>query len=188
MRSLLRNAFTRWRASWLRLAGVQLPAPSFIQGGTCIRHVFVRGQRGTITFGRRTMVSHGVVIESWGGTVSVGHDVFFGPYAVIYGHGDVTIGDDCLIAMRCTILSSNHALPAVDKLVRHQPDELRPTRIGRDVWLGAGATVLGGVTIGDGCVVGAGAVVTKSLPAGAIAVGIPARIQGWRGDAPPPPQ
>ena len=64
--------------------------------------------------------------------------------------------------------------------VRSQPDLLLPTKIGRDVWLGAGVTVLGGVTIGEGCIVGAGAVVTKDLPPGSISHGTPAVIKGWR--------
>ncbi|NMB23268.1 MAG: sugar O-acetyltransferase, partial [Corynebacterium sp.] len=48
--------------------------------------------------------------------------------------------------------------------------------IGEDVWLGGGVTVVGGVSIGDRAVIGAGAVVTRDIPADAIAVGSPARV------------
>jgi acetyltransferase-like isoleucine patch superfamily enzyme len=106
--------------------------------------------------------------------------VFIGPQVVIYGHGGVEIGDDTLISMHCCILSSNHTVPAAAKKIRDQPDLLLPTKIGRDVWLGAGVKVLGGVTIGDGCVVGAGAVVTRDLPPYSIAMGVPARVTGRR--------
>ncbi|MBJ7326566.1 MAG: hypothetical protein JHC52_04385 [Chthoniobacterales bacterium] len=78
--------------------------------------------------------------------------------------------------MHCTILSSNHAIPAMGTLIRDVPDELLPTKIGRDVWIGANAVILGGVTIGDGAVVAAGAVVTKDVEAGAVVAGVPARL------------
>ncbi len=52
--------------------------------------------------------------------------------------------------------------------------------LGDGVWLGAGAKILDGVTIGDHAIVGAGAVVREAVPAGAIAVGVPARIIGTR--------
>jgi maltose O-acetyltransferase len=60
--------------------------------------------------------------------------------------------------------------------MRWEPDVLLPTKIGRDVWIGANAVVLGGVTIGDGAVVAAGSVVTKDVEPGAIVVGNPARL------------
>jgi len=82
--------------------------------------------------------------------------------------------------MHCCIVSSNHTVPDRGKIIRQQPDILLPTKIGRDVWLGAGVKVMGGVTIGDGCVVGAGAVVTHDLPPYAIAVGVPAKVIGQR--------
>jgi acetyltransferase-like isoleucine patch superfamily enzyme len=94
---------------------------------------------------------------------------------VIYGHGGVKIGEYTLVSMHCTILSSNHAIPAVGTLIRDVADELLPTKIGRDVWIGANAVILGGVTIGDGAVVAAGAVVTKDVEAGVVVAGVPAR-------------
>ena len=92
-----------------------------------------------------------------------------------------------MIAMHCRILSSNHSAPPLGTDIRSQADILLPTRIGRNVWLGAGVTVLGGDTIGDGCIIGAGAVVTKDLPPGAIAYGTPATVRSFRPGAPPLP-
>jgi maltose O-acetyltransferase len=54
----------------------------------------------------------------------------------------------------------------------------RPVRIGRNVWIGAGANILPGVTIGDDALIGAGSVVTRDVPSGAIAFGNPARLRG----------
>ncbi|MCC6416505.1 MAG: acyltransferase [Opitutaceae bacterium] len=125
-------------------------------------------------------LSNACLLYPYGGHIQLAHRIFIGPGAIIYGHGGVEVGDHTLISMHCRILSSNHAMPPLGTIIRLQPDELRPTKIGRDVWLGAGVTVLGGVTIGDGCIVGAGAVVTKDLPPGAIAYGVPASMHGWR--------
>ena len=58
-----------------------------------------------------------------------------------------------------------------------------PIHIGNKVWLGANVTVLPGVTIGDGAIIAAGAVVTKDVPAGAVAAGVPARIIKQSGGA-----
>ncbi len=125
------------------------------------------------------------MLHAFGGSINIGARVYFGPYAIVYGHGGVVIGEDSLISMHCRILSSNHAVPARDRHIRWEPDVLLPTRIGKDVWLGAGVTVLGGVTIGDHCVVGAGAVVAKDLPPGSIALGVPARVVKSRPETDP---
>lgn len=175
----------RWRALRLKAAGVRLAPGYRLAAGI---HAS-RGERdhrpGEIDIGLGCWLEEGVVLAGFGGRIGLGRNVFLGPYTVVYGHGGVTIGDDCLIAMHCRILSSNHTLAPLGTAIRTQPDELRPTVIGRDVWLGAGVTVLGGVTLGDGCIVGAGAVVTKDLPPGAIAHGIPATVKGWREGAGP---
>ena len=63
-----------------------------------------------------------------------------------------------------------------------QPRVERSVVIGDDVWLGARVIVVAGVEIGDGCIIGASSVVTRSIPAGSIAVGNPARVVGRRGE------
>ena len=121
-------------------------------------------------------------LEAWGGRITLGRNVFVGPQTVIYGHGGVVIGDSVLISMHCRILSSNHTLPDIGTRIRSVPDILAPTSIGSDVWIGGGVTVLGGVTIGDGAVIGAGSVVSRDVPPGAIAVGVPAKVIRLRGN------
>jgi acetyltransferase-like isoleucine patch superfamily enzyme len=166
----------RARRFQLARRGVNLDRSCFVD-----RMVSV-GPRGRISppssiqVGPECQLGVGVELNPWGGRISIGRDVFVGPYVVIYGHGGVTIGDHSLISMHCCIVSSNHTISERGSIIRHEPDILLPTRIGSDAWLGAGVKVLGGVTIGDGCVVGAGAVVTKDLPPYSIAVGIPAKV------------
>jgi acetyltransferase-like isoleucine patch superfamily enzyme len=184
MKPLLKNCLRFARTQRLRLLGAKIDAPRFLAAGLDVRAGFGATGPGRISVAPGAWIESGVVLHAYGGIIQLGRDVFLGPGTVIYGHGGVEIGDDCLIAMHCRIVSSNHTLPPVGTMIRSQPDVLLPTRIGRDVWLGAGATILGGVTLGDGCVVGAGAVVTKDLPAGAIAFGVPAEIKGWREGAP----
>jgi acetyltransferase-like isoleucine patch superfamily enzyme len=138
------------------------------------------GPDGRISIGRHCELQHGVTLHAYGGRISIADNVFIGPQVVIYGHGSVDIGQDALIAMHCRILSSNHTIPAAGVTIRSCPDIRLPTRIGRDVWLGAGVTVLGGVTIGDGCIVGAGSLVASDIPTNTISFGVPATVRRVR--------
>jgi len=183
MTTLAKSMQRALRSFRLRLAGAVLGPPKLLGAGIDCRPGFA-ARRGTVVIDEGAWIEQGAVLHAFGGSIRLGRDVFLGPHTVIYGHGGVEIGDACLIAMHCRIVSSNHTVPPFGTDIRSQPDVLLPTRIGRDVWLGAGVTVLGGVTIGDGCIVGAGAVVTRDLPAGSIAHGVPATVRARREGAP----
>lgn len=178
--SFVLNRLKPWRNTWraflLRRIGVQVDTSSLIAANVMASLGFSQGKRGHIKIDAKTQICNGVVLDCWGGSITIKENVFLGPYTVIYGHGGVMIGKDTLISMHCRILSSNHTIPDRNCRIRSMPDILLPVTIGEDVWLGAGATVLGGVTVGDGCVVGAGAVVTKDLPPYSVAVGTPAKV------------
>jgi acetyltransferase-like isoleucine patch superfamily enzyme len=86
---------------------------------------------------------------------------------------DIHIGDGCLIASKATILCHEH-------VYRDEQNPELPLRkkvlIGRRCFIGVGAFILPGVNIGDDCIIGAGTVVTKDIPAGSLAVGVPAKV------------
>jgi len=96
--------------------------------------------------------------------------------------GRIIIGDHVSLAPGVFITASDYRFVA-GKPFREQPKRERDIVIGNDVWLGAGVVITAGVTIGHGCIVGAGAVVTHDLPAGSIAVGVPARVISSRPSA-----
>lgn len=102
--------------------------------------------------------------------VSIGRDVVIMPGCLMMSAGGITIGDGAMIAANVQLISNNH-----DLYERHVIT-CRPIHIGRNAWIGAGATILPGVTVGDNAVIGAASVVTKDIPADTIAVGNPARI------------
>lgn len=143
----------------------------------------IRDQRkGKITIADNCEITKGCILKAYGGKIAIENNVFLGEYSVIYGHGEVTIGKNTLIAMHSCIVSSNHTIPNKTTIIRSQPDILLPVKIGNDVWIGAGAKILGGTTIGDGAIIGAGSVVSKDIPPYAIAVGVPAKVIGYRND------
>lgn len=171
------------RVATLRACGARLGRGCVVDANADLRPGLAAERRGSIELGNSCRVASGAILRPYGGSIRAGRDTFIGEHVVVYGHGGVDIGEECLIATHCRILSSEHTLSPAGLAIRTQPDIPKPTRLGRDVWLGAGVTVLGGVTIGEGCVVGAGAVVTRDLPPFSIAVGVPARVVGKRSNA-----
>lgn len=101
--------------------------------------------------------------------------------AVLHAWNSIEVGDRVMIGAAALIYDSDfHPLNAED---RSRLDDSKvataPVVIGPDVWIGARAMVLKGVTIGRGAIVAAGAVVTKDVPAGAIVGGVPAKVVGY---------
>jgi acetyltransferase-like isoleucine patch superfamily enzyme len=94
----------------------------------------------------------------------------------------IEIGSGVMIAPTCALYSYNHGI-APNQTIRKQPLQSKgPIIIGDEAWLGVRATILSGVKIGNGAVIGAGSVVYNDVPDGAIAVGVPARIQKNRSE------
>lgn len=86
--------------------------------------------------------------------------------------GGITLEDGVLIGPQVKLITENHA----EEPDKRQHVYSRPILIKRKAWLGAGVTVLPGVTIGENAIVGAGSVVTKDVPDNAVVVGTPAKI------------
>lgn len=111
----------------------------------------------------------------YGYNIALGDGVFMNFGCVVLDVVDVTIGDGTQIGPGVQILTADH--PRDPELRRSGLEFGRPIRIGSNVWIGGGAIILPGVTIGDDALIGAGAVVTRDVPAGATAVGNPARVR-----------
>src|SRR3954453_20653390 len=108
-----------------------------------------------------------------GGDTTVGRNVFINQNCTFYDLGGIDIADDVLIGPNVSLITSSHPL---------QPSERRagviakPIVIERNVWIAAGAIIIGGVTVGENSVVAAGSVVTKNVPANTLVGGNPARV------------
>ena len=110
----------------------------------------------------------------YGSNVSIGDNVFVNFSAVILGCAPVTIGDGTQIAPGVQLLAADHPRDAQTR--RDLLELARPISIGSNVWLGAAAIVLPGVSVGADSIIGAGSVVTRDIPSGVLAVGNPCRV------------
>ena len=108
----------------------------------------------------------------YGKHITVGEGVFINACCHFQDHGGVTIGDGCQIGHNVVFATLNHGLAPADRKHTYPA----PITLGRNVWVGSNSTILQGVTIGDNAVIAAGAVVTKDVPAGTVAGGVPARF------------
>ena len=93
---------------------------------------------------------------------------------VLLDTSPIRIGEGTFIAPGCVLACAGHAVDPEQRVEGIQTSA--PITIGDNVWLGANVTVCGGVTIGDGAVIGAGSVVTRDVPAGMLAAGVPCRV------------
>lgn len=111
---------------------------------------------------------------STGGTdIRIGRNVFINQNCTMYDLAGLDIGDDVMIGPNVSIITSCHPISPSQ---RHTAVIAKPIRIERNVWIGAGATIIGGVTIGENSVVGAGSVVTRDVPSNTLVGGNPAKV------------
>jgi acetyltransferase-like isoleucine patch superfamily enzyme len=130
--------------------------------------------------GRFKQKGKGVIVKGGDG-LTVGHHVYLSDYVWINAAGGVTIGNDVNVGVGVIIHSANHRYRDPSQLIRLQGHDFKPVTIGSDVWIGARAIILPGVTVGEGAVVAAGAVVTKDVEPYAVVAGVPAAIITRRG-------
>ena len=124
-----------------------------------------------------------VIFANESSSIVLGNNVFIGDYSTIRTtHATVEIGDNSMISQHVKIIATNHKFIEKDKLIIAQKMDTKKlgVKIGSDVWIGAGATILPGVIIGNGAVIGANAVVANDIPEYAIAIGIPAKVIKYR--------
>lgn len=110
----------------------------------------------------------------YGYNVSVGEYFFANHNLMLTDGGKINFGDHVFIAPNCCFTTAEHAIDPKQRMAGLEI--AKPITVGNNVWIGAGTTVLAGVTIGDNSVIGAGSVVTKDIPPGVVAVGVPCRV------------
>lgn len=159
-----------------------LPDSTVPGGGVCRRVRYWICRDLLAHCGKRVNIERGAYIGCGRG-ISIGDDSGIGIGAWI-GRG-TTIGSHVMMGPEVMVFTTNHRTRRVDVPIMTQgmePD--RPVTIGDDVWIGARAILLPGVTVHSHSVVGAGAVVTRDIPSGVIAAGNPARVVKYRDLAP----
>ena len=132
--------------------------------------------------GKRVVFYPGVWIFP-GRNLVLGNDVDIAFGVLITTRGGVYIGDRTLIGYGTKILSANHAIPDGRATIFSSGHQSKQVHIERDVWIGANAIILPGVTIGEGAVIGAGSVVTRDVSEFSIVGGVPAKLIRYRDGA-----
>lgn len=157
LKTALRARIMRLAGTLLRLAEEQKLADLRASLGSCGRNAALR------------LPLH---IEG-PGKVAIGDDASLNPFIHMWGHGGIEIGARTMIASHTAIISVTHD---PDSGEMHATLLSGPVRIANDVWIGAHAVIMPGVTIGAHAVVAAGAVVREDVPAYAVVAGVPAKV------------
>ena len=133
-----------------------------------------------ITIGNGVFIGRNSILSCKNGNIRIEDGANIGFNCELFSASDVRIGRNTLVAAYAYVIGGDHDFSDPSVPVLEQVRRSSGVAIGAGAWLGAGAKIMDGVTIGDRAVVGAGAVVRESIPAGAIAVGVPARVVSQR--------
>ncbi|MCK9532424.1 MAG: acyltransferase [Gammaproteobacteria bacterium] len=151
------------------------------------RVLFYRDSGGAdVTLGDGVHIHQDTVVQTGqGGRISIGDGTHIQSRCQLSAYlGALTIGARVEIAPNCAFYSYNHGMDGTTS-IREQPlVSSGGISVGDEAWIGFGAILLDGARIGRGAVIGAGAVVVGEVPACAVAIGVPARIVGMRGELP----
>jgi acetyltransferase-like isoleucine patch superfamily enzyme len=130
-----------------------------------------------IILGDNTFIAADCILH---GPITLGRDVSINHHVTLDGgRSGIRIGDDTRIAAYVCAYAFNHGMNA-NEPIRDQPVTSKGIDIGRDVWIGANAGIVDGVTIGDGAVIGMGSLVTKTVAPYTKVAGNPAKLIGKR--------
>jgi acetyltransferase-like isoleucine patch superfamily enzyme len=166
----VRGIFFRWMVI---AAGGSCGTGMRIESGFRLRQGFHRG----LNFGRDVYFGRNTTVDCvHGATFQVGSNATFTQGCFISVSDRVDIGEDSLIGEYVSLRDANHGISDLEIPITLQPMEAKGIFISDNVWLGLGVAVLAGVKIGTGAIIGANAVVTKSVAAQSIAVGVPAAV------------
>jgi acetyltransferase-like isoleucine patch superfamily enzyme len=168
------GAKSRWRNLYFRVLGVRLG------GYVWMRQVEIPRNHADVEIAAGASLDRGVVLLCSGAPtaapkIRIGARTYINRLTMLDASLSLEIGSECAIGPACYLTDHDHGR-GEDKPPLSLPFVQASTRLGNRVWLGAHVVVLKGVTIGDGAVIGAGSVVTKDIPAGSVAVGVPARV------------
>lgn len=171
LRKLFQSLASRRRLLWYRLLGMR------VEGKAWLARIEppMRPQCVTLKDGAALDRDVTLLAVSDAARIVIGARCYINRRVMFDASELIEIGDDAMIGPGCYLTDHDHTFGA-GQAPGQTPLVSAPTRIGARCWLGANVTVLKGVTIGEGTVVGAGSVVTKDLPAGVVAVGVPARV------------
>ena len=139
---------------------------------------------GPVKIGKGTHIHRDCIIETGAdGSLTIGADTHIQPRCQFSAYkGSIEIGNGVQIAPNCAFYPYNHKF-APNETIKTQPLQTKGgIVINDDAWLGVGVIVLDKVRIGMGAMVGAGSVVTRDIPEGAVAVGVPAHVVKMRSD------
>jgi acetyltransferase-like isoleucine patch superfamily enzyme len=126
------------------------------------------------SLGNYSVVESFCCINNAVGDVIIGNHTRVGIHNTIIG--PVKIGNHVNLAQGITVTALNHNFSDPNKRIDEQGISTTPVTIGDDIWIGANAVILPGVTIGNHSVIAAGAVVTKDVPPHSLTAGVPAKI------------
>lgn len=170
---------SRFRNIYYRLLGVKMT------GYVWMRRIEIARNWSDIYLEKGVSLDNGVVMVTGGqpkpGKITIRGGSYINRYTIFDGHESIEIGRRCMIGPHCYITDGDHSTePGIP--VQAQPMRTAPVVLEDEVWLGSHVVVLPGVRIGRGAVIGASSVVTKNIPANAIAFGVPARVMRLRGE------